>query len=170
MKIFTLLLICIFVSIFHCCSSRQSGSTETIPQNFEQKEIEQPKSEEKKEIPVKVDKTNAEYTKVYTMKTENDSIIGDVYAKFENDSLFRYLYVVNAENDTLYRIKENIFYFGDGQIDDDGSEDIYGYTFLLKGDSYFMISSWDKDGKCAGDDAVIEWNYDKRAMEFLRTP
>ena len=170
MKTFTHLLICFFMLIFTCCSNRQSGNTEAMPQKSEQKEVVQSNSETRKDIVVQDEKVIEEYTKVYTMKTKTDSVIGDVYVKFENDSLFRYLYVVNSENDTLYWIKKNIFYLGDGQIDDEGSEDIYGYTFLLKENPYFLISRWDKDGKCAGDDAEIGWDCDMHAVILYKTP
>ena len=112
---------------------------------------------------------DSEFTRVYTMKKNDSSVIGGVYVKFENDSLFRYLYVINKK-DTLYSIKENALFKKDRIVDIEGSDVIYGYTFVLKGDDNFTISTWDKNGECAGDDASIVWDYDNNIMEFLRTP
>ena len=111
-------------------------------------------------------KGNSEFTRVYTMKKNDSTVIGDVYVKFENDSLFRYLYVIN-KNDTLYSIKKNALFKKDRIVDIEGSDVIYGYTFVLKEDDNFTISIWDKNGECAGDDASVVWDYDNNIMEFL---
>ena len=112
---------------------------------------------------------DSEFTRVYTMKKNDSTVIGGVYVKLENDSLFRYLYVIN-KNDTLYSIKENAFFKKDRIVDIEGADEIYGYTFALKEDDNFTISTWDKNGKCVGDDASIVWDYDDNIMKFLRTP
>jgi len=112
---------------------------------------------------------DGKFTKIYTMKKNDSTVIGGVYVKFENDSLFRYLYVIN-NSDTLYSIKENAFFKKDRIIDIEGADVIYGYTFVLKGDDNLTISTWDKNGECAGDDASMAWDYDNNIMEFQRAP
>lgn len=167
MKFFKLTLACFIALVFFSCNSKNptsnesprlgSVSTENIKKNKSKLEI------------INSETLNEEFTKVYTMKKKDSTLIGDVYVKFVNDSLFTNLYIINNK-DTLYSIKNNIFFKRNGEVDIEAGTDTYGYTFEIMRNDYFDINSWDKNGECAGDAAIIEWNYDDKIVEFLRTP
>ena len=115
---------------------------------------------------VNSEEINNKFTKVYTMKKQDSTVIGDVYVKFENDSLFRYLYVIN-DSDTLYSIKRTVF-LSENRIDAITSDGVYGYTFLEMSSDNFYIGLWGKDGECGGESITIEWNYDEEIVEIFK--
>ena len=49
------------------------------------------------------------FVKAFTLKRKDNIIIGDVYVKYINDSIFTDLFVVN-HSDTLYRIVKSVFF------------------------------------------------------------
>ncbi len=90
-----------------------------------------------------------------------------MYAKFENDTLFGYLYVINNQ-DTIYSIKKNQFFNKDGILDAKTRNDIYGYSFLIKGNDYFLIYLWDSYGDALTEfPSLVEWNYDENMIRSV---
>lgn len=110
-----------------------------------------------------------EFIKVHSLKKNDNTLIGDIYVKFINDSVFTDLYVIN-ESDTLYSIKRNTFLNKVGKDIDVFSDGFYGYLFVLKKDDYFVLSYLRNNGANVSDDITIEWNYDKNILESQKHP
>lgn len=167
MKLYKSTLACLITLVLYSCNSKNPASNESpLLGTVNTENVKVNKNNLKI---ISSEALNIELTKVYTMKKKDSTLIGDVYVKFVNDSLFTDLYIIN-NNDTLYSIKGNNFFKRNGGVDIEGGTDTYGYTFDIMRNDYFDINSWDKNGECAGDAAIIEWNYDDNMMEFLRTP
>ena len=182
MKWINLMYVCLLASGFCCCNSKtnQKSCNET---NTQEPIYEDSINTEEERQPIVNSKNiDGKFIKLYTMREnkENDHrVIGDLYVKFENDSLFKYLYVIN-ESDTVYSIKENVFFYKDGTVDfkkeyyiieDTGEiigDVVYGYTFGALGNDNFYVNLWDKNGNCAGESISIMWNYEEEKLEFLR--
>ena len=182
MKLINLTYVCLLASIFYCCNSNNNkSSNNTNTQDT-----------------VCVDSVNIdtgrknnfdnEFTKVHTMKKKDSTIIGDVYVKFEKDSLFRYLYVIN-EGDTLYSIKNTVFScvmsplenFEDYEIIVDwywdlnkiGVPDFGGYRLAWMGIDVIGMELCHVSGISYGDFPfrdglyiVINWDYDYNMLVF----
>ena len=152
MKSIKLILICSLTLWFYCCNNRsnKTNTQETIAENIEIDASDQ-----------NIENSSSELTKVYTMKKKDSTVIGDIFVKFENDSIFRYLYIIN-NGDTLYSIKNNVFFNENNIVDVDGTigKDIYGYTFLKTINDYILITYWDKNGGYKAFSPEIYWNYD----------
>ena len=168
MKFVKLILVCLLAAVGYCFSNKSNQYCNEIAAQdivFDENSIIPDTSSQNIE---NSDNLLSGFTKVYTMKKKDSTVIGDVYVKFENDSLFRYLYVVN-KSDTLYSIKKNTLFLKDGKVDLKGSADnIYGYTFCTKWNDLFELNAWDKNGECAGDGVMILWDYDKNILNVLK--
>lgn len=109
------------------------------------------------------------FRKVHSLKKKDNTFIGDIYAKFINDSIFTDLYVIN-KSDTLYTIKRNTLFNKGGKDIEVYSDGFYGYLFVLKKNDYFVLSYLTKNGANVSDDITIEWSYDKNILEYQKTP
>lgn len=110
-----------------------------------------------------------QYIKVYTLRRNNNTPIGDVYVKYINDSIFSDLLILN-QTDTLYKITKSTLY-RKHKIDIKVSPDLfYGYKFLLKNRDSFTISYLQNNGRNVSDDITIEWNYNQNRMELMKNP
>lgn len=109
------------------------------------------------------------FIKVHSLKRNDNTLIGDIYVKFINDSVFTDLYVIN-ESDTLYSIKRNTFLNKEGKDIDVFRDGFYGYLFVLKKNDYFVLSYLRNNGKNVSDDITIEWSYDKNILESQKLP
>jgi hypothetical protein len=110
-----------------------------------------------------------EFIKVHSLKKNDNTLIGDIYVKFINDSIFTDLYVVN-ESDTIYSIKRSNFLNKEGKDIDVFSDGFYGYLFVLKKNDYFVLSYLRNNGANVSDDITIEWSYDKNILESQKLP
>ena len=169
MNIIELTSVCLLAFGLCCCNQKSNQKDDCETNTQDTVCADTPKIDIYNESVVNPGNFDSEFIRVYIMKKIDSTVIGGVYVNFENDSLFRYLYVIN-KNDTLYSIKENALFKKDRIVDIEGSDVIYGYTFALKEDDNFTISTWGKNGECAGDDVSIVWDYDNNIMELLRTP
>ena len=109
------------------------------------------------------------FIKVHSLKMNDNTLIGDIYVKFINDSIFTDLYVIN-EFDTLYSIKRSTFLNNEGKDIDVFSDGFYGYLFVLKKNDYFVLSYLRNNGANVSDDITIEWSYDKNILESQKLP
>jgi hypothetical protein len=110
-----------------------------------------------------------EFIKVHSLKKNDNTLIGDIYVKFINDSVFTDLYVIN-ESDTLYSIKRHILISNFGKDTEVLEDGFYGYLFVLKKNDYFVLSNLGNKGANVSDDITIEWNYDKNILETQKLP
>lgn len=110
-----------------------------------------------------------EFIKVHSLKKNDNTLIGDIYVKFINDSVFTDLYVIN-EFDTLYSIKRSTFLNKEGKDIDVFSDGFYGYLFVHKKNDYFVLSYLRNNGANVSDDITIEWIYDKNILETQKLP
>ena len=108
--------------------------------------------------------SNGEFEKIYTMKKNNSTVVGDVYAKFDNEITFRYLYIIN-DKDTLYSIKNNVFESKNGMVDYTLMNNISGYSFMIMDNDYFLLSSWYGECRDQSCPPLISWNYDDNIIE-----
>ena len=161
MKIIKLTLVCLLMFGFYCCNNRKN------------KTHSQEAVAESNQIIVSSEDLDNEFTKVYTMKKKDSTLIGDVYVKFENDSLFRYLYIIN-DGDTLYSIKNKFFLSKNGSVDMDvefnkiGLYDFWGYMFSVMYNDYFYIDFCNKRNVYEDfPPALIKWNYDNNIIELV---
>lgn len=114
-------------------------------------------------------KNKTEFIKVHTLIKNDKTLIGDIFVKFINDSIFTDLYVIN-ESDTLFSIKGSDFQNKKGIDFDVFSNGFYGYFFVLKKPDYFVLSYLRNNGVNVSDDITIEWNYDKNILETQKLP
>jgi len=109
------------------------------------------------------------YCKVHSLRTNDGTFIGDVYAKFINDTIFTDLYVI-SKMDTLYSIKKSVLSNVDGKDSEVAKDGFYGYKFILKEDDYVVLSYYSNNGINISDDITIEWNYGKHILEIQKVP
>lgn len=109
------------------------------------------------------------FINVHSLKKIDHTLIGDIYAKFINDSIFTDLYVFN-ESDTLYSIKKSTFLNKEGKDIEVYNDGFYGYLFVLKKNDYIVLSYLRNNGANVSDDITIEWNYDKNILESQKLP
>ena len=114
-------------------------------------------------------KNKTEFTKIHSLKKNDNTIIGDIYVKFINDSIFTDLYVING-NDTLYSVEKNILSNANGKDTEVLKDGFWGYMFILKKSDYFVLSCYGNNGTDVSDDITIEWNYDKNILELQKIP
>jgi hypothetical protein len=110
-----------------------------------------------------------EFIKVHSLKKNDNTLIGDIYVKFINDSIFTDLFVINS-NDTIYSIEKNILSNTQGKDIEVLKDGFWGYKFILKKSDYLVLSCYGNFGTDVSDDITIEWNYDKNILEMQKIP
>ena len=113
-------------------------------------------------------KLNNKFIKVYSMNYKN-RLIGDVFVKFVNDSVFTDLCVVK-EQDTIYTINKDVFNNKKGRDIVVYNKGFWGYMFVLRNNDHFTLSYYRNNGMNISDDITIEWNYDKNVLEVRKLP
>ena len=178
MKLVKLILVCLLTLGICCCNQngnkipmQKTDCTDSIGFELNRQKVE----------------FDGEFTKVFTMKKKDSAIIGDVYVKFENDSLFRYLYVIN-KSDTVYSIKNTVFsramsLLEDNKIIDDwdydpnkiGVSDFGGYRFTIINSDFIEIELCNTNGvaydnipdkPADGLYATVQWDYGNNILMF----
>jgi hypothetical protein len=156
MKLSNLLLFLMILSTISCSAStnyrKDSARINVIPQTNENKSFEK-----------------SGFIKVHSLKKSDNSFIGDVYAKFINDSIFTDLYVIN-ERDTLYKIDKCNLLNIKGKDINISCDEFWGYKFILKKKDYIVISYLSNKGKNVSDDITIEWNNLDGMLEIMKEP
>lgn len=156
MKSITILLLFIALLLLGCSANSNKSTNDSKTNTISEVE--------KSKLPNK-----STFTKVYTLTKKDNSVIGDIYAKYVDDSVFTDLYIVN-ERDTLYVIKKNILANTKGKDIEVFNEGFYGYLFVLKKNDYFVLSYLRNKGSNISDDITIEWNYENNILEVQNVP
>ena len=162
MKLIKLTLICL-LALFFCYCNQNSNKTNTQKTVF----TDSIGIDTSSQTVVIFKNLDSEFSKVYTMKKKDSTVIGDIYVKFGKNTIFSDLFIIN-NGDTLYSIKKNVFFKKNGVIDDAVTTNIYGYTFHIKGNDYFYLNTWNKNNKCEDEFPLFfEWNYDDNIIQSV---
>ena len=113
--------------------------------------------------------TENKFVKVHSLKKKDSTLIGEIYVRFINDSVFTDLHVIN-NLDTINSIKNNVFLNAEGKDIEVFKENFYGYMFIKKGMDYFTLSYLRNKGKNVSDDIRIIWNYEYNILENEKIP
>lgn len=108
-------------------------------------------------------------SKIFTLKTQNNIIIGDVYAEMINDSIFTKLQVCHG-NDTIYWVDSTGFSNRNGEDLQVLQKGFFGYKVVLKRGDYFVLSYLTNGGKNVSDDITVEWNGQHGMLEVQKAP
>ena len=106
---------------------------------------------------------------IHTLKKSDSTIIGYVYVKYINDSVFTDLFVLNNK-DTLYTIQKNVFYNKNGIDLTVYPYDFYGYRIILMKNDNLVLSYLRNGGVNVSDDITIQWNYKSKILETIKIP
>jgi hypothetical protein len=109
------------------------------------------------------------FRKVHTLRRNDSTCIGDIYVRYINDGFFTDLYVINNV-DTLYTITKSSFTNKRGKDLEVVEEGFYGYKFVIYRNDYFVLSYFQNKGANISDNISINWNYDLKILEVLKTP
>jgi len=146
-----------------CNENNQKVSQEN---SSESKNIES----QKKKISKKEYKSDFKY--VHTFRS-NSKELGKVYANYFNKDIFDTLYIINTINnysDTLYSIEHDKFKNKNGIDINVYPDDFWGYSIVLKKNSYIILSYFRNKGKNISDDITIQWNKKEKIFQVLKTP
>jgi len=119
---------------------------------------------------IKVDSIMFEY--VYQLK-KNEEVIGNVYAKWKNDSVFSELLILkinNKKTDTLYHIQKCKLKSKNCVDLSFDCNEFWGYRFGLKKDNYFELTYLSNNGTIESDILTIEYDKQKDTIKLLITP
>lgn len=109
------------------------------------------------------------WVELFSLKTKDDLVIGDVFAERINDSIFTNLAVIRGK-DTIYRIDSTLFSNTRGKDIQAGKEGFYGYKIVLVKADYFIVNCLTNLGANVSDDVTIEWNYQQDLLEVQKAP
>ncbi len=113
--------------------------------------------------------TKSKWESIFSLKTKDDTLIGTVFIKKINDTIFTELVVINND-DTIYHIDSTILKNYQGIDIEVGKNGFYGYKMILNKSDYFVINCLTNYGKNVSDDITIEWNYNKKLLEVQKVP
>jgi len=111
----------------------------------------------------------------YHLKLKNGDTIGSLYIKplKEDKEVFSSIIIKGfgtSINDTLYSIKGNIFRNTKGIDIKVFGQNHYGYRFIRKNESSFVIIALSEGGKNVSDNIWIIWNDEKGIFEVEKAP
>jgi hypothetical protein len=139
--------------LFSCSDNVKSkaGDTEKSKANNAKKEL----------------KIQDNYIFYHEFKDKDSLSLGKAYISVKKDSVFNKLIILTDKNDTLYKVDNNKLFSIKG-LDLKTEPDVFnGYKFTIIRNDYFSIVPVDKNGNGAADDIPIEWNYEKKAFEYI---
>ncbi|MCB9820354.1 hypothetical protein H6790_00180 [Candidatus Nomurabacteria bacterium] len=93
-----------------------------------------------------------------------------MYVKYiDNIYVFSDLYIVDPDNNILYRINKSGFFSGDsGQTEIPVSPDVYGYILSVEHNDSFGVEISDQTGVGISDNVNVMWNYDNKKFELIK--
>ncbi|MCA9356186.1 hypothetical protein KC852_01540 [Candidatus Nomurabacteria bacterium] len=110
------------------------------------------------------------YQLVHSFNEGDGKKIGDMYVKYiDNIYVFSDLYIVDPDNNILYRINKSGFFSGDsGQTEIPVSPDVYGYILSVEHNDSFGVEISDQTGVGISDNVNVMWNYDNKKFELIK--
>jgi hypothetical protein len=118
---------------------------------------------------------NSQYGFFHTFYSKDGVLLGKAYVLFIKNSkeIFTSLVITNEINgniDTLYTIESTKLISKKGIDTEVYKQGFFGYKVILMKNDYIVLVLVNDNGEGVSDNLTIEWNYEEKMFELLKTP